>query len=392
MAGVAPTPAALNLNLANVEQQKHLIGRLGDGMYSVVEATITIEEFTGAQKQAQDLNYQQPVDIIARMIAPELRATKIFQHQAAAPITDECEIIAYLARHANTSIMNFYPGSKWTQPGAAVGGEFWVDFEVVTGGTLTEFDRHLGKEKDPADKRAPIGFCWHIAEQLFSALLLIHFDGGNRSKYYHGDIKKSNILLRPSTDNANRYPDVVLTDFGSAQELPNRSTPGVKHQFWGTQQDDSRDLGRVITWFSGVRDRTLQELIKDLGRLHVLAPNGAGNVPTQNFHLRRAMRNLVRAAQAYRVNNAFQPLPAQLLKTIDKRCLNDQALRKGVTRVLKSLGVTASRAESNKPERRSTRQTSNSPDELSQSPHRMPGVRTRAQAAGIKKRRAKARR
>ncbi|CAK1366531.1 unnamed protein product [Cercospora beticola] len=387
MAGVAPTPAALNLNLANVEQQKHLIGRLGDGMYSVVEATITIEEFTGAQKNAQDLNYHQPVDIIARMIAPKLRATKIFQHQVAAPITDECEIIAYLARHANTSIMNFYPGSKWTQPGAAVGGEFWVDFGLVTGGTLWELDQNVRKES----KRVPIGFCWHMAEQLFSALLLIHFDGRNTSKYYHADIKKSNVLIRPSTDNATLYPDVVLTDFGSTQELPGGSIPAVKHHFWSRQQGDSQDLGGIISSFVGDRDRNLTRLIKDIGRVQVLAPNGAGNVPAQNFHLRRAMRNMVHAAQAYRANNAFQPIPSELLKTIDKRCLNDQALRKGVKRTLKSLGVTVSRADRNEPERRSTRQTSNSPDELSQSPHRMSGVQTRAQRAKIDKKRPKGR-
>lgn len=382
-ARIVPTDRSLNTNRANFRQQKHSIRNLGDGMYSTVEATITRKEFRKAKRDVLALDYKNsPVDGIARRAAANLTATKVFKHRNAAAITREARIIAALAQHRNTNIVNFYPRSKWTQAGAALNNEYWYDLEMLSGGSLVQLDQTLRATLDQPSIQLPVAFCWHMAEQLFSALLLVHFDGAGRSRYCHADIKKSNILIRPSTDNANSYPDVVLTDFGRTAELPaNEQDNNIIHKFWERQTKECQDLGGIITSFNAQRDRALHDLISDLGRLDLTAPDNNGNQPTRNIHLEAAVNNIINAARTHLNANAFEPLQERVLQKIDRRCLSDSALRNFVRGLLNIDRPTATRAGRSGTGRRSARQTRESPDVLSRPMSDTPGVRTRAQRA-----------
>ncbi|GIZ47120.1 hypothetical protein CKM354_001022000 [Cercospora kikuchii] len=382
-ARVVSSDVSLNTNLANFRQQKHSVRNLGDGMYSIVEATITRRAFNKAHSDVSDLNYENPpVDDIARRVAAKLAATKVFKHRNAAAITREARIIAALAQHRNTNIVNFYPRSKWTEAGATLNNEYWYDLEMLSGGSLVQLDQTLRATYDQPSIQLPVAFCWHMAEQLFSALLLVHFDGAGRSRYCHADIKKSNILIRPSRNNDNSYPDVVLTDFGRTVELPaNEQDDDIIHKFWERQVKECQTLGAIITSFNPQRDRALHDLISDIGRLDLTAPDNNGNQPTRNIHLEAAVNNIINAARTHLNANAFEPLQERVLQRIDRRCLSDSALRNFVRGLINTDYPTATRAGRSGTGRRSARQTRESPDVLRRPMSDRPGVQTRAQRA-----------
>ncbi|KAI4187265.1 MAG: hypothetical protein LQ348_004121, partial [Seirophora lacunosa] len=83
------------------------------------------------------------------------------------------------------------------------------------------------------DAKVPEPFLWHTFLQLARALHHLHTAArdprsGAPITILHRDIKPANVLLRPSSSssptNRNRYPDVVLADFGCSSTHPTPSS------------------------------------------------------------------------------------------------------------------------------------------------------------------------
>nr|POF01170.1 hypothetical protein CFP56_21118 [Quercus suber] len=74
--------------------------------------------------------------------------------------------------------------------------------------------------------RTPVALAWHICSQLISTLLFVNFniqDDGSKARVWpkiiHGDIHDRNLLFRYGPGAFRDYPDIVLIDFGNAEEF-----------------------------------------------------------------------------------------------------------------------------------------------------------------------------
>lgn len=95
----------------------------------------------------------------------------------------------------------------------------WLSLRPIFGKTLDAFGQTC-----LTTNRIPTYFVWHIAASLISALEFAHKAG-----IAHGAVRGANAMLRclrPSGQQYQDWPDVVLTEFGAARRLPRYEDTG----------------------------------------------------------------------------------------------------------------------------------------------------------------------
>ncbi|KAI6832222.1 hypothetical protein KC365_g4366 [Hortaea werneckii] len=129
----------------------------------------------------------------------------------------------------------------------------WIALPYLNGGTLHSF----------AKKHAPllgVSFLWHVGLQMAEAVSLLHCgitdcakgirDPSLRS-VYHADIWSQNVLVRPVGESSScsygNFPDLVLADFGRADDMPEDACEKEKAGFERTQVADIVAIGEMLT-------------------------------------------------------------------------------------------------------------------------------------------------
>lgn len=137
------------------------------------------------------------------------------------------------------------------------GGTQWLSLPFCSGGSLGSLmDKHAG--------RLSISFVWHVGLQLAEAVSLLLYriedcemlrrSAGDLPSALHGDIWDGNTLVRPS--NASNpgfkdFPNLVLADFGRAQELRNGDPKSVRRNHAYYQLRDIESVGRTMSFLRG---------------------------------------------------------------------------------------------------------------------------------------------
>ncbi|KAI7165027.1 hypothetical protein KC352_g26263, partial [Hortaea werneckii] len=129
----------------------------------------------------------------------------------------------------------------------------WLALPYLNGGTLHSF----------AKKHAPllgVSFLWHVGLQMAEAVSLLHCgitdcaksvrDPGLRS-VFHADIWDQNVLVRPvgssSSCSYGNFPDLVLADFGRAEDIPESACEEYRARYERIQVGDIVAIGEMLT-------------------------------------------------------------------------------------------------------------------------------------------------
>ncbi|KAI6905438.1 hypothetical protein KC318_g5964 [Hortaea werneckii] len=129
----------------------------------------------------------------------------------------------------------------------------WLALPFLNGGTLHSF----AKEHAPL---LGVSFLWHVGLQMAEAVSLLHCGTTDCTKgvrdlllrsVFHADIWDRNVLVRPegksSSCSYGNFPDLVLADFGRAEDLPEDACEEYKARYERIQVADIAAIGDMLT-------------------------------------------------------------------------------------------------------------------------------------------------
>ncbi|KAF2767643.1 hypothetical protein EJ03DRAFT_375944 [Teratosphaeria nubilosa] len=216
--------------LQKAKSCNYLIRKLGSGEYA--DAYLSLPKSTTQQATEDYASDRQTKSNIVRTLRANLQVTKMPTQKAAdqTDIDREVEVLTYLqSKHRHPNIVELIDTDHTSNE-----RKRWYTMRpVCSGGNIETLCN------EDFQGRLTAGLVWHIAYQLVSVLLYLHFGSYEASTdakadwpfITHGDINPGNMLFHfPSAASPARtgnYPNLVLIDLGKSCFIEKNKAAGT---------------------------------------------------------------------------------------------------------------------------------------------------------------------
>lgn len=253
------------------------------------------------------------------LLRPHVQVMKLWSNSDfETPLKKEVDILKLLQPCEHPSIVKLIDVAedyKWYTMPTYAGGDLFALVSVM----------HAGPKL-----YVPQAFAWHVAAQLASALLFVHFGidqhGVQQPDWpvmIHNDLHLGNFFFDIPGGSYGNYPNIVLGDFGKGSVLEERAPEHKIKEFFEQRETDVIDLTKIMKEFNrNGGDKTFTIEVRKL--IQEAVRDGNSN--------QESLLSFIKKAQEER-DRLYKPLSPEVLNYLNKQVLVDEDLDIILTRL-----------------------------------------------------------